>query len=104
MGHTERLVNVTITFRNIQGTDAIKNYAHEKISNCLQKFVHKDTEAHLVLIVEKNRQRAEISFRADGADINAEQESADLYSAIDGLVDTVTTQLRKHKEKMTKHH
>lgn len=97
-------VSVNITFRNTEGTDPLKNYASEKITNCLQKFVHHDTEASIVLSVEKNRHIAEVSFHADGSDFNGKEETSDLYASIDAVVQTVTSQLRKHKEKMTSHH
>jgi putative sigma-54 modulation protein len=98
------VVNVHITFRNTEATDALKSYASEKFSNCLHKFAHGDTEAHVVLRVEKNFQVAEISARVAGADLTGKEESSDLYSAIDRLVDSFGQQLRKHKEKLTAHH
>ncbi|MCO6430758.1 MAG: ribosome-associated translation inhibitor RaiA [Deltaproteobacteria bacterium] len=104
MGENARIVNVHITFRNTEATEALKGYATEKITNTLKKFVHHDTEAHVVLKVEKNRQIAEVSFRSDGADFHAKEESSDLYSSIDTLVDSLTQQLRKHKDKITDHH
>lgn len=104
MSENTHVINVNITFRNTDATDALKNYASDKIKNCLKKFVHHDTEAHVVLKVEKNRQIAEITCHADGADFIAKEESSDLYSSIDTLVDVLTQQLRKHKDKLTKHH
>ena len=98
------LVKVTIAFRNLEGTDAIRSYASEKISNALQKFIHQDTEAHLTLKVEKVSQIAELSFHCDGADFRASGKSDSLYSAIDSLVDSISQQLRKHKEKLVQHH
>ncbi|WP_346417502.1 ribosome hibernation-promoting factor, HPF/YfiA family, partial [Listeria welshimeri] len=97
MTGTGKSVNVSITFRNIEATPPLKQFATEKVSNCLQKFVHQDTEAHLVLTVERNRQVAEISFHADGADFSAREEQEDLYVAIDALIDRITQQLRKNK-------
>ncbi len=104
MTHQERDVRINITFRNTESTDAIKTYASDKLITCLKKYVHHDTEAHLVLKVEKNRQIAEITFHTDGADFVAKEETLDLYSSIDTLVNSVTHQLRKHKDKITKHH
>jgi putative sigma-54 modulation protein len=104
MTGTEKLVQVNITFRNTEATDALRKYASEKIAHCLQKFVHHDTEAHLVLRVEKNRQIAEITVHVDGAAINAKEEGDKLYTAIDNLVDTLQQQLRKNKERITDHH
>ena len=104
MATNASLINLNITFRNVEATDALKTYANEKVTNCLQKFIQSHTEAHLVLRVEKNRQVADISCHANGADLIAEAESGDLYSAIDMMVDTLTQQLRKHKEKLVKKH
>ncbi len=104
MPANDKIININITFRNTEPTEALTKYANDKISRCLGKFAHSDTEAHVVLRVEKNRQIAEISFRADGADFSASEESADLYSAIDLLVDSLAQQLRKHKERMTEKH
>ncbi len=104
MSNTDRIVHVNLTFRNTEATEALKTYATEKVSHCVQKFVHQDIEAHVVLLVEKNRQIAEVTFNADGVTFNGKEERADLYSAIDALVDTMSHQLRRHKEKLTSKH
>lgn len=97
-------IHLNITFRNTDATEPLKNYAHEKIGHCLEKFAHKETEVHVVLRVEKNRQVAEVSTYVDGATIVAKEESDNLYAAIDAVTDSLTQQLRKHKEKLTSHH
>jgi putative sigma-54 modulation protein len=97
-------VHVNITFRNTESTESLKTYATEKISRCLEKFVHHPTEVHTVLRVEKTRQIAEATFHADGHDFKASEETADLYASIDKLVDSITQQVRKHKEKLKDHH
>ena len=104
MPATSKNVTVNITFRNTEGTDPLKAYVTEKISHCLQKFVHQDTEAHVVLCVEKNTQIAEVSFNALGTKFNGKEESRDLYASIDAVVKSLSGQLRKHKEKLTAHH
>lgn len=97
-------ISVVTTFRNFEASDALKGTAEEKVVACLSKFVHHDTEAHLVLNVEKARQIAELTFHADGADFQAKEESADMYSSIDKLMHNMSRQLSKHKEKITAHH
>lgn len=99
-----QMVNINITFKNTEATEPLKTYANDKLSNVLRKFAHKSVEAHIVLRVEKNRHIAEASFRNDGADFACKEESADLYASIDALADSITQQLRRHKEKLTKHH
>ncbi|WKZ57987.1 MAG: ribosome-associated translation inhibitor RaiA [Bdellovibrionota bacterium] len=97
-------VNVHLTCRNIDATEALRNYVNEKIPHCLQKFVHHDTEAQVILKVEKTRQIAECSFRTDGADFHVSEESENMYASIDALIATLTQRLRKHKEKLTSHY
>jgi putative sigma-54 modulation protein len=102
MAENNHVVRVNITFRNTEATDALRNYATEKITHCLNKFIHQDVEVHTVLKVEKNTQVAEVTFHANGADFKCSQESESLYTSIDNLVDTMMQQLRKHKEKLQK--
>jgi len=104
MADTSRVINVSIAFLNIEATDSLKQYTTDKIRHCVQKFAHQDTEAHVVLKVEKTRQLAEVSMHLSGADFFVKEESEDLYASIDKLVDSLSTQLRKHKEKTTSHH
>lgn len=103
MSDNSKLININLTFRNTASTDAIKQYATDKLTNCLRKFIHQDVDATAVLSVEKNRQIAEISFYADNSDFKVKHESTDLYASIDGLCDALTQQLRKNKEKITSH-
>ena len=95
--HPPVKVQLNITFKNVDASEALRQYAEDKLAGCLSKFVHHDTEAHVVLRVEKNRQLAEISFRTDGAHFKGSEESIDMYASIDALVDSLTKQLRKHK-------
>jgi putative sigma-54 modulation protein len=97
-------LRISITFKNTDPTDPIKNYASEKLHNCIHKFVHRDAEVHVILSVEKLRQIAEASFHALGMDFFAKEESTDLYASIDTLCDTLTQQLRRQKEKVKNHH
>ena len=104
MGNSSHTVIIHVTFKNTESTEALRNYANEKMSHCLKKFVHSDTEAHVTLRVEKLVHSAEITFHADGKDFAGKEESQDLYASIDALADSLTQQLRKHKEKVTSHH
>lgn len=104
MSRESKIINVNVTFRNTEATDALKTYATDKIGSCLQKLVHQNTEAQVVLLVEKKRQIAEVSFRSDGADFQGSETSEDMYKSIDNLASSISAQLRKHKEKLTQHH
>jgi putative sigma-54 modulation protein len=49
--------------------------------------------------VDKLQQRIEATVHVRGRDIFCESIDADMYAAIDGLVDKLDRQILKHKEK-----
>ncbi len=99
------MIKVLVTFRNVDSTEPIKEHAVAKIKHCLEKFVHKDITVNCTLSVEKTRQIAEAKFQYDdGSHIIGVEESSDLYASIDKLVDNLSGQLRKHKERLVAHH
>ena len=104
MSDSFKAVHVNIAFLNLDASEALKQYATDKVTHCVRKFAHQDTEAHVVLKVEKSRQIAELSMHLSGADFIVKEESESLYASIDMLTDALSQQLRKHKEKATRHH
>ncbi len=90
-------MRINVTFRHTEPTDALKEYAEEKI-NKLEKFLDRPVEAHVILTVEKIRHIAEVIISADGlASITGKESTEDLYSAIDRVTDKLERKLKKEK-------
>lgn len=96
-------MQLNISGHHIDITDALRNYAQEKIQKLERHYDH-ITNAHLVLSVEKMRQRAEATIHVSGAELFADADSEDLYAAIDMLIDKLDRQIIKHKEKTVDRH
>ncbi|MEA2101519.1 MAG: ribosome-associated translation inhibitor RaiA [Thermodesulfobacteriota bacterium] len=92
-------MHTDITFKNLDASDALRNYALKKLSR-MDKYIDRPAEARVVLSVAKIRHTAEITLHADGSMINAEETTGDMYSAIDLVMDKVEKQLKKHKDKL----
>jgi putative sigma-54 modulation protein len=92
-------MQLDITFKNIDSTDALKDYAAKRLSK-LDKYIDRPSEVHAVLSVEKRRHTADITLSADGVVINAVEITEDMYSAIDMVMDKLERQVKKHKEKL----
>ena len=92
-------MQLDITFKNIDSSDALKDYASKRFSK-LAKYIDRPTEVHVVLSVEKRRHKADITVNADGVTINAVEITEDMYSAIDMVMDKLERQIKKHKEKL----
>lgn len=92
-------VKVSVTFRHTQPTDALKRYVEEKVHK-IGKYFYRPLEAHVVLAVDsKERQVAEVTLQARRVTIHGREETTDLYSAIDLVMDKVEQQIRKYKTK-----
>lgn len=95
---------VTVTFRQVRPTEALRRHAETKIQR-LQKFLHHPVEAHVVLSVLKHRHIAEFIVTADRMNFTATEETSDLYSAIDLAITKLERQVAKRiaKRKTRKH-
>ncbi len=96
-------MQITVTGRQIEVTDSLRDYASEKIGRVQKHFDHMTT-VNVVLQVEKNRHLAEVSLHAKGANLAASAQADDMYAAIDEVADKLDRQVLKHKEKLVDHH
>ncbi|SEQ02559.1 putative sigma-54 modulation protein [Lachnospiraceae bacterium RM5] len=88
-----------ITGRNIDVTEGLRNAVQEKIGK-LEKYFTKDTEVHVTLSVEKERQKIEVTIPVKGNIIRSEQVSSDMYVSIDLVEEIIERQLKKYKNKI----
>lgn len=91
-------MQLSISGHHIDVTDALKNYVTEKLQKLERHFDH-ITNVHVVLSVEKLKQRAEATIHLSGGEVFAESDCDDLYAAIDKLTDKLDRQILKHKGK-----
>lgn len=88
-----------IVGRNIEVTPGLRAAVEEKIGK-LDKYFNPDTEVHVTLSVEKERQKIEVTIPVKGTIIRAEQESNDMYVSIDLVEEIIERQLKKYKNKI----
>ncbi len=88
-----------IVGRNIDITPGLKAAVEEKIGK-LEKYFNPDTEAHVTLSVEKDRQKIEVTIPVKGNIIRSEQVSNDMYVSIDLVEEIIERQLKKYKTKI----
>lgn len=91
-------MQISITGRNVEITKPLKDYAEEKVKR-VKKYIHTFTDIHVILTVEKFRQKAEVTVKAGGIKIHGAEETENMYSAIDKVMDKIEAQARKYKDK-----
>jgi putative sigma-54 modulation protein len=92
-------MQVSVTFRKVEPSDTVRNYATDKLHR-IKRYVEDPIEAHVVLSVEKFRHLAEVTINANGLVINGAEETGDLYSAIDMVIDKLEAQIKKHRRRL----
>lgn len=96
-------MHIILSGHHVDITDALRNYVNDKMGR-LERHFDNVTELHVVLSVEKLQQKAEATVLLSGNKLHADAIDADMYAAIDALVDKLDRQVKKHKEKLTDHH
>ena len=91
-------MNLSVSGHHLEITPAIRGYVNGKLERIRRHFDHV-IDAHVILSVSKIRRKAEVTLRLRGKDIHCECEDADLYAAIDLLIDKLDRQVLRYKDK-----
>ena len=92
-----------ITFRNLESSDSLKEYASEKVER-VKKYMDRAGEAHVVLSLERHLHHADITIHSGAFVLRGREKSEDMYASIDLAMDKIERQLRRYKEKLKNHH
>jgi putative sigma-54 modulation protein len=92
-------MEITVTFRHTEPTESLRMYAEEKVSK-IKKYLDSPIEAHVVLTVEKFRHIADVTLSIDGTLIKGLEETGDMYSAIDQVMDKIEKQVKRYRSKI----
>src|SRR5512136_775008 len=87
-------MEITTTGRRYKLTPEIKETAEKRLAK-LPRASDGTIEAHVDVAVEKYRNIAELTLHADGNDLVSREESAEMLTSIDGVVDRMENQLKK---------
>lgn len=91
-------MQITLSGHHVEITDALRDIVNNKLEK-LERHYDQITSVTVTLSVEKQRQMADATLHIAGADLAANAEHEDMYTAIDQLTDKLDRQLIKHKEK-----
>lgn len=92
-------MQISVTFRQLEPTEALKNYVTDRL-NKFKRYLDGPVEAHVVLGLEKFRHLADVTIDSNGRIIKGREENADMYAAIDLVMDKIDMQLKKLRDKL----
>lgn len=105
-----RLMKLVIQGKNIEITNAIREYANQKIEKATLHTNSLLSEINVDLSVEKNpkvfpsKQTAEVTIFVNGSVVRAQESNENLYTSIDLVADKIARQLKKYKERRRNSH
>ena len=89
-------MNISITFRHMASSEAIKSYASDKLGK-LQKFLRQPMTAKVTLSIDGLTQTAEARISSGGEHLEAKESSEDVYASIDKMMSKLERQIRGAK-------
>jgi putative sigma-54 modulation protein len=94
-------MNISITFRHMDATDAVKGYATEKVAK-MQRFLRTPLKGQVTLSCQHDRlHRVEVDIHAGADHFHAHETSEDMYASIDKVIDKIERQIVSAKESLT---
>ncbi|MBQ1926851.1 MAG: ribosome-associated translation inhibitor RaiA [Proteobacteria bacterium] len=93
-------MQIDISFRHMDPSDTLRDYADEKIRRVIRKHIRDDFDAQITLAVEKLRHIAKLHLSYKGISIKCEESSEDMYKSIDLALDKLERQIHTYKGKL----
>ncbi|MBQ2687545.1 MAG: ribosome-associated translation inhibitor RaiA [Clostridia bacterium] len=94
-------MKITYVARKVNLRDNFKDRVEQKLSK-FSKIFSENAEATVVVTLEKNRQKVEITIKDNSMVFRAESTMLEMNDALDKVIDLISGQLRKHKTRLSK--
>ena len=96
-------MQLNITFRQFGASEALRSRAREQVER-VAKYLDAAGEAHVVLSLERRLHHVDITIRSGAWTVRGCDTSENMYASIEMAMDKVERQVRRHKEKVKRHH
>jgi len=94
-------MNINVRGKQFKVTEALKDYAEKRVGK-LEKYSDDFADIQVTLSVEKERQRVEVTAPLNGFILRGEEETEDMYSSIDLVIDKLERQMEKYRKRIGK--
>lgn len=96
-------MSTNVSFRQMESSPALRDYATGKLDRIVDKYVHGHIEADVVMSVEKFWHIANFTIQIKNLTVKGRERSEDMYSSIDLALAKIEKQLRRHKDRIRDH-
>jgi len=95
-------MKITVTGKNIEVTDALRDYAEKKVAKIVKFFEKSPLSSQVSLRTERGLHIVEITVHIDGLLLRGEEKTSDMYASIDGAIDKIERQVHKFKTRINR--
>jgi putative sigma-54 modulation protein len=95
-------MKVTVNGKNIEVTDALRDYAEKKVSKVAKFFEKSPVGSQVLLRTERGFHIVEITIQVDGILLRGEEKTGDMYASIDGAIEKIERQVHKFKTRINR--
>lgn len=95
-------MRIAFTFHNLESSESVKRFAHEKIAK-LQKYLHGPLDATVTFSVERHMHCVDVNLHAGGENFLGREEQEDMYASINLVVDKLRHQVRRARDLQHQH-
>ncbi len=94
-------MNIIIRGKHVEVTDALKDYVYKRVGK-LEKYSDEFMDVQVTLLVERGRHRVEVTAPINGIILRGEEETDDMYSSIDLVIEKLEKQIAKYRTRIAK--
>lgn len=94
-------MNIIIRGKHIELTDALKEYVMKRVGK-LEKYSDEFMDVQVTLLVERDRHRVEVTAPIHGMILRGEEETEDMYSSIDMVIEKLERQIDKYRTRINR--
>lgn len=97
-------MQLSVTFRQMEATDALKDYARERMER-IKKYFPDPIAVHVVMSTERGyKHRVDVTMQLhNGLTVAGREASDSMFSSIDLVIAKIERQVRRYKEKLRTH-
>jgi putative sigma-54 modulation protein len=92
-------LRIVVRGKNFEITNALREWVDKKVGK-VEKYFDNIQEAQVMLSVSRGRHRAEVTIPLDGIVLRGEEETEDMYTSIDKVMDKMERQIEKYKSRI----
>ncbi len=98
-------MNIAFTFKNFEPSEHLKKYARRRFEK-LGRFFGKtpDLDMQVALSVDKFRHKCDVHVVGEGLSLAATEQTEEMYSSIDLILDKLESQVKKHISRIKERH